>query len=264
MVYCLVTLMFMPALAIGGLITLNTTINTTVKTDLVHFEISITNAGHDVALIEQIASTWDNRQWKALQKPTHLPPSTSVSRSLEIPREVFPNGLYHPVFIIDYKDQAGRPVSALTYAEVRTGQISPGPLNVKTSDLVVDDDAVVHIEIKNQSNSIVSAKLNLLLPREISTEGQQAKISIDPLANHELAIGIKNVSAMMGRSYTGLVTVSYDFDDTRHSVISPFRLEVAKPTQSNLRYRTQILTILGLWLGVIIVKELAGVWSFRK
>ena len=254
----------MPALAIGTSISLSTTTNTIVKTDIIQIEISITNEGDEVALIELLSTQWDGRQWMALQKPIHLPPATSVSKLLEIPRKIFPRGRSHLIFNLDYKDRAGRSFSALAYAEVQIGQTSTELLKVKTNDLALDDTAFVYTEIQNQSSNFISARLNLILPGELSIEGQQEEIDIDPRASQKFATGIKNVSALPGSQYTGLVTIIYDVEDIRHSIVSPFRLDVTMPVTKNAHYRNQILIILILWLSVIVVKELIGIWPFRR
>jgi hypothetical protein len=209
------------------------TINMTTRAELSEKELAINltvgNSGDEAAGSVVPSLRLRDREVRGAREDS-LPPGGRIERTLVVPADDLGEGRWAFRVAVSYTDQNQYPFQALHVSVVTRGNPLPSKVAVTQVDVTpLENSAAMTMRVKNLAGVERAATVTVFTPEDIEVDGGPAEVKLDPWAEENVHVDIKNRTALTGSRYPVFASVEYDEPGTHHTVIAQGVVSVSSP-----------------------------------
>jgi hypothetical protein len=203
----------------AGYIRLDTEVTSVVEKEGLKVSITLTNRGDEPAYdLQGETETGDKHMPIRDKEELAVNETYSVESLLDL--DPGKPGSYPLIVTVSYRDGNGHPFSSVTcttFAYEKEplprifGQIKPATFSRK---------AELTLTLKNLDKNELRTSTRLIVPREVTAEGEAKECLVPPRSEESLHFHVKNFSALPGSRYPIFSVTEFDKGEMHHTEIS--------------------------------------------
>lgn len=258
LLFMLIIVSLLAAAAHASFISLNTTVTSEVRGNIVNVSVAAVNKGDEAAHSVQAEIRLGDKKILANQKQElGVGGIYRANTSFQLKQKP---GQYPLVVVMHYADANQYPFSALTV------QSFPYKAEATLSDLFGKGKAATFWEkgsikfiLKNMGDTEINASTYLVTPRELTVKEGKQTLALAPKSDASLKFSVENFSALGGSNYQVFAISEYEKDGMHLTSVTPGMIHIVEQKKVlgiNARYLFVILVILVLlFVGFQIYKK---------
>lgn len=232
-------------------ISMETTIETTVKTGSLNVTVNLANKGDEEAYSVQIKAEGQGFAWESPVQKVHPHNHVHTARFAQSLKATLP-GRYPLLLRVRYKDANQYPFTAISATTYTVGKdASEGVLGV-LEEAVVEKSARLTLKLKNLDSAPKKLQIRFFLPDELSAEPSQLEKDLGPSEETSAVFSVKNFSALSDSSYPIYAVIEYDQNNLHQTALALGSVQVVERTLLE-RYKFLLWALFAVVLVAVLI-----------
>jgi hypothetical protein len=238
----------LPLTAHAGLITLQTSVDVTVRDDKLTVVVTVINTGDEPAYhvavhVEAGKETKSRDEQPVLQ----------INKPGQSPCEFDISGLkpgIHPIIVrLDFTDANQYPFSSISVTHFTHKTNRHPQIFGKIDPVKLKREGKLHVAVKNLDDKPKNIRLRLILPRELSCTNADQQVALKPLEEKPFIFDLSNFSALPGAKHAVFALMEYEDEGSHLSLSIPGTVEIIEKRKLS---KTESLWILSIPLALLL------------
>lgn len=245
----------------ASVISMRTDASASTNNGRIELSVRLTNGGDEAAHAVRTEARLGKQQATHPARPT-LNADESCETALDLGPLPDRDGQYIIVLKTHYTDANGYPFSALASLPLmvnNAGELEQ-PVLAALPPLSLSDRGTLNVKIKLLGSHPVDARIELVLPDELSCSDREQNILLEPNQNRVTTFHLENFSGRAGSTYAVLVLVTFLQDNIQYSMASSGVVSIAAPRP----LFSKGLLIWGIIIGMLVLCGILAQFVPRK